>query len=490
MRLSYDKIPIVLLGIILGVVILAVPFKLAAATVLGSLVCVIILFRPDIGFLLTVSLIPFEMLGALTALGPSAGFTSISIIKILALLTSLSWLIQKLKTRAKLLTAPQLIVIIGLIFLAIFSFFFLETHFEKKAKLYLLRYVIYFGIFFMTLNIVKSKETVRRLVITLIVVGVAASFFSFVQRWVPAFHGEAKTLHDDIYGLYGAIVDYSEFYSLGKIMRTSSGMVGHDMFALFLALTIPLSLYRLELSTPGLLKLGWSAIIGIQILALALTYSRGGAYMLLIILLLMVIRQIIKPSWEKIIIAVATLSMIAIVTITTSSGLDRMFSFKHIRESNSISARYELIRAGLNMFKDHNWLIGVGLSNFDYNLPEYSETIPFYYEPNNEYLRVITEMGILGLFLSLILFWLTFKDFRIAQKNYQKKGDISMCNLAKTLEICFVGFLFFGLTQTTIGRKEWPLVMALAIVLKRLSIRSGAINSKTTEHDEAVLLTV
>jgi len=225
-------------------------------------------------------------------------------------------------------------------------------------------------------------------------------------------------------------------------------------------------------------------IMSIQIIALALTYSRGGTLMLLIIFLLMIMRRVVKPSWEKIFISIASVAIISIVVATSTTALDRIFSIGHFMESKSVSARFELMRAGLNMFKDHNYLIGVGMGNFDYNLPEYSDTIPFYYEPNNEFLRVFVEMGIFGLLLSLMLYGLTFRDFRIAQKNYQKKGDLLMCNLAKTLEICFVGFLFFSMTQTTIGRKEWPLVMALAIVLKRLSMRSDAINSKITGNDK------
>ncbi|MCK4824299.1 O-antigen ligase family protein [bacterium] len=482
MRLLYNKIPIVLLGVILGVVILTVPFKLAVATVLGSLVCVIILFRPDIGFLLTVSAIPFEIIGALTALGTSAGFTSISIIKILALLTSLSWLIQLSKTKVKVFFAPQYLVLIGLIIIAAASFFLVETHFEKTAKSYLIHYVIYMGIFFMTLNIVRSKELLKRLVAVLIIVGVAVSLFSFVQRWIPAFQREATTLEDDYYGLYGAIADYSEVETLGVIVRTSGGLLGHDFLALFLALTIPLTLYRLEFTKAGFLRISWVVILGIQFLALALTYSRGGAYMLIIVILLMAIRGIIKPSWEKIMIAVATLSIIVITTFATTSGLDRMFSLKHLLESDTIKSRVELIRAGLNMLKDHNWFVGVGLGNFDYNLPSYSKTIPYFYEPNNDFLRVFVEMGIFGMLFSLALFWLTFRDFRTSQKNFQKNGDLPMCNLSKTLEVCFIGFLFFSLTQTTISRKEWPLVMALAIVLKNLSTKSVQIDLKVAEN--------
>ncbi len=485
MQLLNNKIVFLLLGILVGVLLLSMPFKFAVITVIGILVVALILFSPETGFLLIVAVIPFEMLGVLTATGPEGGgvtgFQTLSIIKILAIFTLLSWIIKVLRTRTRIHFAPQLIVLAVLILVAIFSYYsstYSGVYFEKKAKSYLFFYIMYFGVFFMALNIVRSEMMVKKIISVFIITGVITSLFSFVQLYVPSFHKEVITVEDDNYRLYGAVLDPSEEATLGKIRRTSSGMLGHDMTALFLALTIALSLYRLELLESAAAKMGWTIILAIQFLGLLLTYSRGGTYMLIIIILLMIIRRIITPSWEKILITFAALSILVMVILGSTTAINRMFSPEHLKQSGSVSSRIELIQAGWNMLNDGSWITGVGMGNFDYNLPGYSKTLPFVYEPNNEFLRIITEMGLVGIIFSLALWGLTFKDFWKAEKNFQAKGQLLMYNLTKTLEISFIGFLFFGLTQTTVGRKEWPLVMALAIVLKKLSNRPEAGDEK------------
>ena len=249
------------------------------------------------------------------------------------------------------------------------------------------------------------------------------------------------------------------------------------MLALFLTLTIALSIYKFERSDRGIPKIIWIPILGVQLIALLTTYSRGGTLVLAIIFALMAVKGIIKPSWEKVLICIAVLFVLVVIVSTTTTAFDRIFSIEHFLESDSIRARVHLMQGGWEMFKDHNWLFGVGLGNYDYYLPEYSKEIPFYYEPNNEFLRIFSEMGILGSFFSIVFFWFTYNDFAKAVRNFRKNNNIFMRDLAIVFQISFIGFLFFSLTQTTIGRKEWPLVMALAIVFRRISEQSYSVNT-------------
>ena len=182
MRQHTNKVLFIIAGIILGLVTLSVPWKFSLVFAVGRVVALLIMFNHSIGFLLTVAVIPFEMLGALSTLGPKSGVTSVSVIKILGVLTAFSWLIHTLRTKAKIVKAPQLSIIICLIGLGIISICFMDLHFNKKAYGYLLSYVIYLGIFFMTINIIKTDSLLNKLVTVLMIVGIAASLFSFDQR--------------------------------------------------------------------------------------------------------------------------------------------------------------------------------------------------------------------------------------------------------------------------------------------------------------------
>jgi hypothetical protein len=71
--------------------------------------------------------------------------------------------------------------------------------------------------------------------------------------------------------------------------------------------------------------------------------------------------------------------------------------------------------------------------------------------------------------LSISLYLYIYKDFVRSEAYFKKMGDISMVNFTITMKACFIGFLFYGLTQVTITRKEVAIIMSFAIILKILS---------------------
>jgi len=471
---------LIVLGVFVGLAILFLPAKMSVMVVFGILIAVVILLRTDIGLLLTLGSFPFEVAGGLNLAFSNAAFQTINIsaVKILGLLTAGSWAILFLRKKAKFVVTPQLLVIIGLIITGALSIFFGTYHgifFFKKGKNYLSFYVIYFGIFFMVSTIVNSKELLKKLIMTMIFLGVITSIYAFVQRFTPSKRVEILSVEDDYYRSHGVIVDYAEKETLGiEVTRVSSVMAHPDSFALFLSFTIALSIYFSEsyLKT-SLMKFLWGAVLMVQFLALGLTLSRGGAYTTIIIIICMAIKGVLKPSWEKILITFATICIIFTIVTGSTTALNRVFSPGHVAGSHTFQGRLDLIKAGLNMFRHNNWFIGVGMGNFEYNLPDYSDKIDFTYEASNDFLRVLTEMGIIGLLLLLTLYTLTFRDMSIAERNFKKKNDIPMYNLTCTIKACLVGFFMYSLTQVTLGRQELPLVMSLAIVMKNLSAVSG-----------------
>ena len=222
--------------------------------------------------------------------------------------------------------------------------------------------------------------------------------------------------------------------------------------------------------------------MALQFSGLLLTFNRGGIYTVFLILMLMVIKRVIRPSWEKISILIAAFSLITIIVFGSTTAMNRIFDPRHVTEAYSFHGRLDLMFAGIRMFIDNNWLVGIGMGNYDYNLPLYSKIL-FTYEPTNEYTRILSEMGILGMLLSLVLFWLAYKDFRTARKYFKRIGDVSMYHLTNTCMACFFGFLFYGLSQVILTRKELPIIMTFAIVLKMLSSKS---ESAALSKDESV----
>jgi len=473
-----STIAYIFLGIIFGAVILSVPTKLAIAFVLGCLIFVIILIRTDIGLLLTIAAFPFEIAGNFNLAGPDTAFQTISVVKILGIFTAISWLIQFVRKKDRILITPQLIVITGLILTGIISIYLGTYHGEfytKKAMKYLSMYIIYLAIFFMMTNILKTKALLKKIIVVLICIAVIASLYSFVQRFVPGYQFVITSKDDDYYRSHGAIVDPTELSTLGfNVIRTSSIMAHPDAFALFLGLTIAFSFYLLEMSKSWVCKYGIAFTLALQFSGLILTFCRGGTYTVILILTLMIIKRVIKPSWEKIFILLSGVVLLIVIMSGSTTAISRLFAPGHVAEAYSFHGRIDLMLAGIRMFIHNNWIVGIGMGNYDYNLPLYSK-IPFTYEPTNEYTRILSEMGILGVLLSLSLFFLTFRDFRSAGESFKKIGDLSMYHLTNTCMACFIGFLFYGFSQVTLTRKELPIIMTLAIVLKQLAGKSGIV---------------
>jgi O-antigen ligase len=82
-----------------------------------------------------------------------------------------------------------------------------------------------------------------------------------------------------------------------------------------------------------------------------------------------------------------------------------IFNFQ--TQNTSITRRWELIKAAINMFKTSP-IIGVGLNNFIIRLPEFTKSTEptFFLQPvHNIFLLILAEGGIVGLVLFLAVLW-------------------------------------------------------------------------------------
>ncbi|MBD3314381.1 MAG: hypothetical protein GF344_01225 [Chitinivibrionales bacterium] len=471
-RLKYG-IP-ALAGIGIAAVLLFAPTKAAAAAIIGALVTSGIFMCPEVGLLAAITSLPFESLGHFARISETnAGFQVPSVLKILGALTALSWVCRVLRNKTAPRLVPQAYIVVATIGLCLFSYFSFEPTDRARAAGYIVAYVVSLGVIIGSVNLIRTRKMILAVVFALIAAGTGSAALSFAQRYVPSLQKEAKTLEDDRFGLHGGVLDHSEAETLGVVMRTSGGMSGHDYMALFLALTIPLTIFGLESGVSPLRNFVLLAFLGIQVLAMLSTLSRGGAYMLTLVLAIMTFRGVIKVTWPRVLTFSLAVALLLLIVAQTTM-LDRIFDVEHLHKSNNIRGRVELMMSGFRIFAVHGKLLGAGLGNFDSLLPKFSETILYEYEPNNEYIRILVELGLIGIALTFALFFTTLRDLRISQRLFKRMHDVTLHNLAVTLEACFIGFLFYSLTQTTISRKEWPLVMGLAAVLRLLAINHDA----------------
>lgn len=134
-------------------------------------------------------------------------------------------------------------------------------------------------------------------------------------------------------------------------------------------------------------------------------------------------------------------------------------------EYNSIGSNVRLLlwNACFDMLNDSSWLLGIGVGNYRYLMPQY---IPFLNtpvsHPHNSYFSVLVESGIIGLILFLYFNYLTLKSFF----TFRNLSNNQNRRILEAWFLSFVVFLIGGLTKHDHYDKLLFLFIGLASSLK------------------------
>lgn len=136
--------------------------------------------------------------------------------------------------------------------------------------------------------------------------------------------------------------------------------------------------------------------------------------------------------------------------------------------TDTVGVRYGLWQAGIRMWLA-NPIVGVGIGQFSVNLPRYGWDLLHARYLNmgahNMYIAVLSETGIIGLFLFLIMFILALQAVLEAVRS--KNSDVS--ELAKNWLIVIILILLAGITkQDHYDKLNW-IVIGISISINRMN---------------------
>jgi O-antigen ligase len=131
--------------------------------------------------------------------------------------------------------------------------------------------------------------------------------------------------------------------------------------------------------------------------------------------------------------------------------------------------RISIWRDAWNMAKEH-WILGEGLGTFRWSFPAYERIqsdIPARYA-HNDYLQVLSEVGIIGLAL---LIWAFAAAWRVAARNLRNTRDA----LTRGIGLASIGALTAAALQEITDFSLYiPGVAVLLVVLMGLNIRAAS----------------
>lgn len=272
--------------------------------------------------------------------------------------------------------------------------------------------------YFLIVNVVRTKSSLRMAIWTLLAVGAMLSSLSVLQAATGTF--------DLPYGGF-ALVGSDFFRGLTDTPRLAGPLGDPNYYAQILVALVPMALLRMRDETSPLLKLTAATTVGLLLAAIGLTYSRGAALALGAILVLMVVYRYTKVR-NALLAAVAAGLLIASIPDLR----DRVTSISDVGASatsvegdnpeadESVRARWTETRAAALAFADQP-ILGVGPENFPLVYQEYAARIGVGIhtrvrsgeargeiperEAHNLFVGIAADLGLVGLIAFLAILW-------------------------------------------------------------------------------------
>lgn len=257
--------------------------------------------------------------------------------------------------------------------------------------------------YFVVINTIENKKQFKFILYVFIIATVITAIYGLYQYKFGDLYSQAwldKDMFEDIK------------------MRVYSTFENPNVYGEYLILAIPIIISLMWEEKGIIKKLILLAALGITMLAMVLTFSRGcwlGIMFAVALLAIMIDRRFI---------ILGVLALIAMPFILPETIMNRFMSIGNMGDS-STSYRVYIWFGTIAMLKDY-WFsgIGMGITSFNTVYPIYSYNNVTTPHSHNLYLQIVVEYGIIGLIVFLGMMYNFYKETII--NIFKKKNIITM----------------------------------------------------------------
>jgi len=438
------------LVIIVSAFLLTTPYYMLSMLPGLALIFMFVIMRfPYFGFYAIIFLIPF---GAYRGLGGQFGFVRLHWI-IAACLILLIFFKQLFKkgipgdVRSNLWPLLCVFFVVNLISALLSSY--METSFKDVALLVVSCCFISLNLIFISQN--GFRKTLPSVLIWSVTIG---SFLAVI----------------------GNEFELSFFTSAVGSARGVGGSTDPNNMSLMIIFILPLLVYRFLYEQRIRSRVLAAVLIFINLFALVITYSRGGALILVLTVFLIFIEHVRKIKPKHLGIIIAFLSFVLVVTLLAVPG-DYWQRQKSLTEWQDapLKRRTSYLYAGFDIFKRDPLLgAGPGAFRYIYAQTDYARKFerkgkPLLRYAHNTYLEILAGTGLVGLFLFLAVLFVACKNFNKAKKNFFNRNDQQMAALVGTYRVSYLSLLLYLFIFSDIYHKYLLLSLPLSQVALNLS---------------------
>lgn len=258
--------------------------------------------------------------------------------------------------------------------------------------------------------------------------------------------------------------------------RLTGPFANPNAYSQVLIVVVPLALERLWHEKKLYLRLMAGTALFVCILTIVYTFSRGGFLTLVATLSLLFV--LFRPRVFPILITAAI--AFVFLQFIPSSYIDRvntLFQLSSSRPSlvtdQSFQGRLSENLAAIQMFRDHP-LLGVGVGNYSIKYQDYSRAIGLDSRrvpraPASLYLEILSEQGLVGIFVFTILIVYVFRGVVHAYNKFRDFGSVEESNILKAFLAGMLGYLIAAVTKNSAYANAFWVLIGIAIGAIHLS---------------------
>jgi len=278
-----------------------------------------------------------------------------------------------------------------------------------------------------------------------------------------------------VLALLGGVLHVSLFVSplSGRVIGTTSDPNNMSLMIIF---SLPLVVYFLLTARRPLARMFMFLVLAVDMAAVMATFSRGGALILGVSLLLMTweFRRLISPRNLGLLLGLSGFVVATLILLAPDSYSQRIQSIR-AADDLPMRRRASYLLAAREMVADRP-IFGSGPDTFSLLYPQTELGRGFRRkgetgerDAHNTYVEVLVGSGILGLTAFLALLFYCLRSFIQAQKAFLASGRAQMALLTVAYRISYLTLLIYLLIFSEVTHKYLLLALAVSQIALRLS---------------------
>jgi O-antigen ligase len=337
-------------------------------------------------------------------------------------------------------------------------------------------------LYFMVSNVIRTPAMLRRAMWALLAAGAGLALITIVQATTHTYYRD-----------FGGLARPDPSFLIGKSAARATGPLGDPNYygqILLVAAAIGL-IFTWRAATP-LQRLAAGGATAISAYAIALTYSRGTALALLVLLIMMAAMRYFR-GWQ----VLAMIASVGVLLLAVPSYADRVATLSNLTSASaetgtdptadeSAQGRSTELKAGIAAFVDHP-VLGVGPGVFPLHYREYAEQVGGYLhdatptgpqkgleakrEAHNIVVAEAADLGLAGLLVFCGLVGLTLGGLIRLRAANLRGGRPDCADLATALLLAVVGYLLTGVFLTLAFQTYFWMLLGLAGAATSVALR-------------------